>query len=105
MTGGFNAETLCLLESMLTIMWFQTCRTLFEGFIVVVCVIRFVLLACDGLFKVFSADEAVQFVLNILEVCILMHFLILFASIIMENFVIGVIGCTFYTSRYDSLSP
>ncbi|XP_058600812.1 integrin-linked kinase-associated serine/threonine phosphatase 2C isoform X4 [Onychostoma macrolepis] len=28
---------------------------------------RFVLLACDGLFKVFSADEAVQFVLNILE--------------------------------------
>ncbi|XP_073688821.1 integrin-linked kinase-associated serine/threonine phosphatase 2C-like isoform X1 [Garra rufa] len=28
---------------------------------------RFVLLACDGLFKVFSADEAIQFVLNILE--------------------------------------
>uniref|UniRef100_A0A671PWX2 PPM-type phosphatase domain-containing protein n=1 Tax=Sinocyclocheilus anshuiensis TaxID=1608454 RepID=A0A671PWX2_9TELE len=28
---------------------------------------RFVLLACDGLFKVFSADEAVQFILNILE--------------------------------------
>ncbi|XP_016343122.1 integrin-linked kinase-associated serine/threonine phosphatase 2C isoform X3 [Sinocyclocheilus anshuiensis] len=28
---------------------------------------KFVLLACDGLFKVFSADEAVQFVLNILE--------------------------------------
>ncbi|KAI2656502.1 Integrin-linked kinase-associated serine/threonine phosphatase 2C [Labeo rohita] len=28
---------------------------------------RFVLLACDGLFKVFSADEAVQFVLNIIE--------------------------------------
>ncbi|XP_059389685.1 integrin-linked kinase-associated serine/threonine phosphatase 2C isoform X2 [Carassius carassius] len=28
---------------------------------------KFVLLACDGLFKVFSADEALQFVLNILE--------------------------------------
>ncbi|TRZ00155.1 hypothetical protein DNTS_025724 [Danionella cerebrum] len=28
---------------------------------------KFVLLACDGLFKVFSADEAVQFVLKILE--------------------------------------
>nr|XP_055053522.1 integrin-linked kinase-associated serine/threonine phosphatase 2C isoform X1 [Misgurnus anguillicaudatus] len=28
---------------------------------------KFVLLACDGLFKVFSAEEAVQFVLNIIE--------------------------------------
>ncbi|XP_048015754.1 integrin-linked kinase-associated serine/threonine phosphatase 2C isoform X2 [Megalobrama amblycephala] len=28
---------------------------------------KFVLLACDGLFKVFSADEAVQFVLDVLE--------------------------------------
>lgn len=28
---------------------------------------KFVLLACDGLFKVFSADEAVQFVLGVLE--------------------------------------
>uniref|UniRef100_A0A3B4WBM5 Integrin-linked kinase-associated serine/threonine phosphatase 2C n=1 Tax=Seriola lalandi dorsalis TaxID=1841481 RepID=A0A3B4WBM5_SERLL len=27
---------------------------------------RFIILACDGLFKVFSADEAVKFVLNIL---------------------------------------
>lgn len=29
---------------------------------------RFVLLACDGLFTVFSPEEAVQFVLNVLEV-------------------------------------
>lgn len=29
---------------------------------------RFIILACDGLFKVFSADEAVKFVLNILQV-------------------------------------
>ncbi|XP_039986747.1 integrin-linked kinase-associated serine/threonine phosphatase 2C isoform X4 [Xiphias gladius] len=28
---------------------------------------RFIILACDGLFKVFSADEAVKFVLNILQ--------------------------------------
>ncbi|XP_029922598.1 integrin-linked kinase-associated serine/threonine phosphatase 2C isoform X3 [Myripristis murdjan] len=28
---------------------------------------RFIILACDGLFKVFSADEAVRFVLNILQ--------------------------------------
>ncbi|XP_029963643.1 integrin-linked kinase-associated serine/threonine phosphatase 2C-like isoform X2 [Salarias fasciatus] len=28
---------------------------------------RFILLACDGLFKVFSADEAVRFVLDILQ--------------------------------------
>ncbi|XP_058488937.1 integrin-linked kinase-associated serine/threonine phosphatase 2C isoform X1 [Solea solea] len=28
---------------------------------------RFIILACDGLFKVFSADEAVKFVLNIME--------------------------------------
>ncbi|KAM6933883.1 integrin-linked kinase-associated serine/threonine phosphatase 2C [Xenentodon cancila] len=28
---------------------------------------RFIVLACDGLFKVFSADEAVKFVLNILQ--------------------------------------
>ncbi|XP_070685020.1 integrin-linked kinase-associated serine/threonine phosphatase 2C isoform X1 [Pempheris klunzingeri] len=28
---------------------------------------RFVLLACDGLFKVFSADEAVKFVLGVLQ--------------------------------------
>ncbi|XP_076027141.1 integrin-linked kinase-associated serine/threonine phosphatase 2C isoform X2 [Genypterus blacodes] len=28
---------------------------------------RFILLACDGLFKVFSADEAVKFVLHILQ--------------------------------------
>uniref|UniRef100_A0A8C6T8N8 ILK associated serine/threonine phosphatase n=1 Tax=Neogobius melanostomus TaxID=47308 RepID=A0A8C6T8N8_9GOBI len=28
---------------------------------------RFMILACDGLFKVFSADEAVKFVLNILQ--------------------------------------
>lgn len=28
---------------------------------------KFVLLACDGLFKVFSAEEAIQFVLNVLE--------------------------------------
>lgn len=28
---------------------------------------RFILLACDGLFKVFSADEAVKFVLNVLQ--------------------------------------
>ncbi|KAJ0022519.1 hypothetical protein NQD34_010009 [Periophthalmus magnuspinnatus] len=28
---------------------------------------RFLILACDGLFKVFSADEAVKFVLNILQ--------------------------------------
>lgn len=41
--------------------------------LVLLCVFRFVLLACDGLFKVFSADEAIQFVLNILEVRILMH--------------------------------
>uniref|UniRef100_A0A3Q3EP32 Integrin-linked kinase-associated serine/threonine phosphatase n=1 Tax=Labrus bergylta TaxID=56723 RepID=A0A3Q3EP32_9LABR len=27
---------------------------------------RFIILACDGLFKVFSADEAVKFVLNVL---------------------------------------
>ncbi|XP_072314170.1 integrin-linked kinase-associated serine/threonine phosphatase 2C [Eucyclogobius newberryi] len=30
---------------------------------------RFMILACDGLFKVFSAEEAVKFVLNVLEVC------------------------------------
>ncbi|XP_074497001.1 integrin-linked kinase-associated serine/threonine phosphatase 2C isoform X2 [Sebastes fasciatus] len=29
---------------------------------------RFIILACDGLFKVFSADETVKFVLNILQV-------------------------------------
>lgn len=34
---------------------------------------RFVILACDGLFKVFSADEAVQFINNILQVCVYMH--------------------------------
>ncbi|XP_011492480.1 integrin-linked kinase-associated serine/threonine phosphatase 2C isoform X3 [Oryzias latipes] len=28
---------------------------------------RFILLACDGLFKVFSADEALRFVLNVLQ--------------------------------------
>ncbi|KAM3875062.1 integrin-linked kinase-associated serine/threonine phosphatase 2C [Diretmus argenteus] len=28
---------------------------------------RFIILACDGLFKVFSADEAVKFVLNVLQ--------------------------------------
>ncbi|XP_035477853.1 integrin-linked kinase-associated serine/threonine phosphatase 2C isoform X2 [Scophthalmus maximus] len=28
---------------------------------------RFIVLACDGLFKVFSADEAVRFVLNVLQ--------------------------------------
>ncbi|XP_061576600.1 integrin-linked kinase-associated serine/threonine phosphatase 2C [Cololabis saira] len=28
---------------------------------------RFILLACDGLFKVFSADEAVRFVLDVLQ--------------------------------------
>ncbi|KAK5904178.1 hypothetical protein CesoFtcFv8_005768 [Champsocephalus esox] len=28
---------------------------------------RFILLACDGVFKVFSADEAVHFVLNVLQ--------------------------------------
>ncbi|XP_047195554.1 integrin-linked kinase-associated serine/threonine phosphatase 2C isoform X2 [Hippoglossus stenolepis] len=28
---------------------------------------RFIILACDGLFKVFSADEAVKFVLNIVQ--------------------------------------
>ncbi|KAM9853600.1 integrin-linked kinase-associated serine/threonine phosphatase 2C isoform 2-T2 [Aulostomus maculatus] len=28
---------------------------------------RFIILACDGLFKVFSADEAVKFVLNLLQ--------------------------------------
>ncbi|XP_062328753.1 integrin-linked kinase-associated serine/threonine phosphatase 2C isoform X2 [Osmerus eperlanus] len=28
---------------------------------------RFILLACDGLFKVFSAEEAVQFVVSVLE--------------------------------------
>ncbi|KAK7881952.1 hypothetical protein WMY93_028126 [Mugilogobius chulae] len=28
---------------------------------------RFMILACDGLFKVFSADEAVKFVLNVLQ--------------------------------------
>ncbi|XP_041851142.1 integrin-linked kinase-associated serine/threonine phosphatase 2C isoform X2 [Melanotaenia boesemani] len=28
---------------------------------------RFILLACDGLFKVFSADETVKFVLNVLQ--------------------------------------
>ncbi|KAJ0063911.1 hypothetical protein NL108_013713, partial [Boleophthalmus pectinirostris] len=28
---------------------------------------RFLILACDGLFKVFSADEAVKFVLNLLQ--------------------------------------
>lgn len=28
---------------------------------------RFILLACDGLFKVFSTDEAVKFVLNVLQ--------------------------------------
>ncbi|KAI3353854.1 hypothetical protein L3Q82_004859 [Scortum barcoo] len=29
--------------------------------------VRFIILACDGLFKVFSADEAVKFVLNVLQ--------------------------------------
>lgn len=29
---------------------------------------RFLILACDGLFKVFSADEAVKFVLGVLQV-------------------------------------
>lgn len=29
---------------------------------------RFIILACDGLFKVFSADEAVKFVLGVLQV-------------------------------------
>ncbi|XP_027901117.1 integrin-linked kinase-associated serine/threonine phosphatase 2C isoform X4 [Xiphophorus couchianus] len=29
--------------------------------------VRFILLACDGLFKVFSADEAVKFVLSVLQ--------------------------------------
>lgn len=28
---------------------------------------RFIILACDGLFKVFSADEAVKFVLTVLQ--------------------------------------
>lgn len=28
---------------------------------------RFIILACDGLFKVFSADEAVKFVLGVLQ--------------------------------------
>lgn len=32
---------------------------------------RFILLACDGLFKVFSADEALRFVLNVLQVVLL----------------------------------
>lgn len=31
-------------------------------------VLRFIILACDGLFKVFSADEAVKFVLAVLQV-------------------------------------
>lgn len=31
-------------------------------------VCRFIILACDGLFKVFSADEAVKFVLGVLQV-------------------------------------
>lgn len=31
---------------------------------------RFIILACDGLFKVFSADEAVKFVLDVLQVCV-----------------------------------
>lgn len=30
---------------------------------------KFIILACDGLFKVFSADEAVKFVLQVLQVC------------------------------------
>ncbi|XP_061682580.1 integrin-linked kinase-associated serine/threonine phosphatase 2C [Syngnathoides biaculeatus] len=30
---------------------------------------RFIVLACDGLFKVFSADEAVRFVLDVLQDC------------------------------------
>lgn len=31
---------------------------------------RFIILACDGLFKVFSADEAVKFVLGVLQVSV-----------------------------------
>lgn len=33
-----------------------------------VALLRFIILACDGLFKVFSADEAVKFVLTLLQV-------------------------------------
>lgn len=34
---------------------------------------RFIILACDGLFKVFSADEAVTFVLAVLQVLQMFH--------------------------------
>lgn len=34
------------------------------------CLCRFIILACDGLFKVFSADEAVKFVLGVLQVSV-----------------------------------
>lgn len=36
---------------------------------------RFIILACDGLFKVFSADEAVKYVLGVLQVFTLMTFI------------------------------
>lgn len=34
--------------------------------------LRFIILGCDGLFKVFSAEEAVKYILNILQVYIML---------------------------------
>lgn len=34
--------------------------------------LRFIILGCDGLFKVFSAEDAVKYILNVLQVYIML---------------------------------
>ena len=54
--------------------YFNTCCFFLLFFCLCVCVCvhacmcRFILAACDGLWKVFGAEEAAQFILKVLEV-------------------------------------
>lgn len=51
-----------------TISWCSSRKFLLLTWVFFLSVCRFIILACDGLFKVFSADEAVKFVLGVLQV-------------------------------------
>lgn len=38
---------------------------------VILCAVRFILIACDGLWKAFSVEDAAKFVIQVLEVSLL----------------------------------